>query len=426
MKKKILVVIGIGLVVRLILAASTFHTDIQAFYLSGQVIGKGNILSLYDYLGELSKDDLFLKVYPADFFIYPPAVYFLLGPFSYLLTLWVNPTVVGSFLLDVGSVLGNWQVNYILLALKLPYLVFDLLIAFLLFRMFTKKSSKFLAFCLWIFNPINLYATYMMGQFDIIPTFFVVLCLYLVNRRKKEISSRSLLLEAVVLGVGGAFKIYPLLFLVPLALLKSSWIKRVSIISVGFFTYLLTILPFLSSPGFRTSALVAGQTLKSLYPKIDVSGGEAILLYPAFLLFFYLMFIYQKADPKKLWQKFFVILLLFFIFTHYHPQWFLWITPFILIDLVRSKMKHLPLVGLILLSFVGLLTFFDAGLTVGLLSPVLPSLYYSTGVWQLISLSPDEFLFRSILQSVFVGVGLYYLYLYFPKKLVTNSGNKHD
>jgi hypothetical protein len=110
-----------------------------------------------------------------------------------------------------------------------------------------------------------------------------------------------------------------------------------------------------------------------------------------------------------------MLMLLFFVFTHYHPQWFLWITPFLLIDLVKNPKHWLPLV-LSLVSFVGLVSFFDPGLSVWLFSPIWPKLYGLPGVWQLLGLAPDINQMRSILQSLFVGVALYYIYIYFPKK----------
>ena len=109
------------------------------------------------------------------------------------------------------------------------------------------------------------------------------------------------------------------------------------------------------------------------------------------------------------------MLLIFFVFTHYHPQWFLWITPFLIIDLVKNP-KHWLLVGLSLLSFIGLVSFFDPGLSVWLFSPIWPSLYGLGGVWEMSRLSPALAQTRSILQTLFVGVAAYYVYICFPKE----------
>jgi hypothetical protein len=413
MKRKIITVLVIGVLIRLFLAFSTFHSDLQPFYFAGEVIAKGNVLNFYDYLGNLPSNSPILKVYPTNLFNYPPLVYFSLGPVSYLISLPFNRDLIHNFIFNLPGILGNLQLNFLLLVLKLPYLLFDVGIAFLLSKLFKDPKNKFLVFTVWMFNPINLYATYMMGQFDVIPTFFAVLALYFAVKKDKY------LLSAFFLGLGASFKIFPFLFLVPLAFLHEKWLDRIKIVGVGILTYSATILPFLRSSGFRATALVAGQTTKSLYPKIDISGGEAILLFPAFLIFFYVLFLYRQNLREFLWQKFFIVILLFFIFTHYHPQWFVWVTPFLIIDLIKSKFTHWPLVVLSVLSFTVLLTFFDPGMTVRLFAPLVPNLNNLPGVWDFLDGKIDINMARSLFQTVFVGAAFYYIYHYFPKKEAT-------
>src|SRR4029078_7967621 len=121
---------------------------------------------------------------------------------------------------------------------------------------------------------------------------------------------------------------------------------------------------FINSSGFRATALVAGQTTKSLYATLPISGGESIIFFPFFILLAYIIFLYTKSQLANLWQRLFVVILLFFIFTHTHPQWFVWLTPFLIIDLVKSGMKHLPLVILSILVWLMQVTLFDPGLSV--------------------------------------------------------------
>ena len=134
MKRKIIIVIVIGLLIRLFLAFSTFHSDIQPFYFAGDVIAKGNVLNFYDYLGKLPVSDPILKIYPTDLFNYPPLVYFFLGPLSYLVSLPFSRSLLHDFIFNLPGLLGNLQLNFLLLTLKLPYLPFDLGIACFLFQ----------------------------------------------------------------------------------------------------------------------------------------------------------------------------------------------------------------------------------------------------------------------------------------------------
>lgn len=408
MWKKYKKIIVIAVVLRLLLSAFTYHSDIQPFYFAGSVMSEGNVANFYDYLPSLPVDHKIRKVFPDYLFNYPPAVYFSLGPVSYLLALPVDSRVREDFIFQPTEIFGNISGILLLMLVKLPFLPFDLAIAWFLYKFFDKENEKKLALMFWLFNPLTLYATYMMGQFDIIPTFFVMCALV---RIKNKSENKNYLFEAFLLGLGAAFKIYPILFLAPLALNKTKWVERISIVGVGVLTYIASILPFINSSGFRATALVAGQTMKSFYAKIDVSGGEAILLFPAAILFIYIVFLVRgKVRSVNLWQRFFAILTVFFVFTHSHPQWLLWLTPFLIIDLVESRLRHWPLVVLVGVSFVTLLTFFDAGLTIWLFAPIAPNLYGLPDIWGLIGKSVDINFMRSLFHSVFVAVGVYYIY----------------
>ncbi|MBL7036471.1 DUF2029 domain-containing protein [Candidatus Microgenomates bacterium] len=415
MKKVISKILIIAVLLRVLLSFTTYHSDVVPFDFAGRVLTETKITTFYDYLWELPEDHPYLGVYPRNLFNYPPLTYFFLGGASLLTTWMVNPQVHDNFLLDFPSTLGNIQLNLLLLLLKLPYFIFDIATAFLLMSFFKDRKKKIWAFGLWLFNPVNLYATYMLGQFDIIPTFLTVAALALVlkKRDKKDV---SLLPSAMLLGLGAAFKIFPLLFVVPLALLKKDWWSRIKIVAVGTLTYAVAAFPFIGSAGFRRTALLAGQTTKSLYAQIPISGGESIILFLAVVMFFYLVFLYRNSSAENLWKRFFVMMLIFFTFTHYHPQWFLWIMPFFVIDLVKSNFKHWPLVAVSLLSFIALITFFDPGLTVWLFSPINPALYGLPGVWQLMGMNPDINTLRSIFHTIFVGVSLYYVYYHFSKR----------
>lgn len=414
-KQKLIIILIIGVATRMFLAAVSFHPDIQAFAFAGYTVSQGKILDLYDFLPNLPPDDPILKSYPVYLFNYPPAIYFFHGVFYSIFQNFVSADFLQVFLFDLPNTFGNWQLYLHLLFLKLPFLLPDLGSAFLLMSLLNSLRNRLLIFSLWMFNPINLYATYLMGQFDIIPTFFIILSLYFIFKNTRVVFISAPVLAAISLGLGTAFKIYPLFLAIPLASVTESWRERIKIIVLGPLVYLLTISPFLPSSGFRSSALLANQSLKSFYAQIPISGGESILLFLAALIFVYLLFLSVKIGPALLWQRYFIILLLFFIFTHTHPQWFLWLIPFFIFDLIQSNFKHWPVISLAVASFTGLLFFFDPSLTLGLFAPLAPSLYNTQSIWQILHLNPDVNMFRSLLQTVFVGSALYLIYRYFPK-----------
>jgi len=395
---KLGLIIFAGILIRLFLAASTFHPDIQAFNLAGKVVGEGNILNLYDYLSGLSSDNPLKNI---AVFNYPPAIYFLFGTYHFIVTSIFNIPLLNEYILDLPSNYGNILFNLHLLFLKLPYLFFDLGVGVLLYKLFGSKKEKLLAFSLWIFNPINLYATYMMGQFDIIPTFFMVAAIYYIVKEK-------LYLASLLLGFGIAFKIFPIFLLVPLLVITKGINKKIMVGIIALVPYLLSILPYLSSEGFKNTALFANQSSKSLYASIPVSGGESILLFPTFLIFFYL--IIWKKGIGKIWSTNLNILLLFFIFTHFHPQWLIWLTPFLIINLVKRNFENILAVGLLFISYIGMLLFFDSSLTMGIFAPIFYDLKTMPDIWTLINIKMDYNFSRSLLQSIFVSAAIYLIY----------------
>jgi hypothetical protein len=368
--KKFWIILVLGILVRVFLSYTTFHPDLAAISESGRVVAAGNILNLYDF----SSDRVV--------FNYPPAIYWFFGLTSLLFggALWL---------------------------LKLPYLIFDLLLAVLLYRLVDPKKAIW-AFGIWMFNPVNLYATYMMGQFDIIPTFFSVLSIYLAFKGKLNWA-------AVALGVGIAFKLYPVFLVVPLILLGKGVGAKIKLLILAALPYLISILPYIPSGSFRSVALFANQSSKSLYASIPVSGGESILLFPAFLLLFYLL-LWGLKFQADLWRLFLIPLALFFIFTHFHPQWLIWITPFLILDLVKGQFKNKVAVLIVLGSWVGSLFFFDPSLTLGLFAPIFPALKNTADIWTLLGLNIDFNSSRSILQTILAAAMSYFIISQFHKK----------
>lgn len=363
--KNLWIILISGILLRLFLSFATFHPDVLAFDLGGKVVASGNILHLYDYSSNIAV------------FNYPPPIYWFHGlfhlfPFS-----------------NYGFV-------------KLSYLIFDILIVLVLLKLFPTQNSARLAIILWVFNPIALFATYMMGQFDIIPTFFTLLSVYLISKNKLEWA-------ALALGCGIAFKVYPIFLLIPLIILGKNYMEKFKFAVLALLPYLLSIIPYLSSHNFRTTALFANQSSKGLYANIPVSGGESILLFPASLIIFYLLILGKKTDRLFFWKIYLIPLLLFFIFTHYHPQWLIWIIPFLIIGLVSEFRKVILPVILIFLSWFVSLFFFDPSLTLGMFG-------VAQSIWVYLNLHPDYNLARSLIQTVFVAASFYLIYEYFPRK----------
>ncbi len=366
--KKIKIWLIIGIVLRLILMLVGFHDDLRAIVFGGYLaVIQGRLFSFYDYLPNLSPANRLLSAFEPYLFIYPPLAYIIPGIFLFLLSPLINFDFLMDYVLTPRNYLGSWPLMRHLFLFKVPYLVFDMAAGYFLSRLF-KKENQQKALIFWLLNPISLYAGFTMGQLEIFPIFFVILAVYLALKQDKRG------LAAAALGIGGAFKLFPLL-LIPIFgfVLGSKIWPRLKLILIGFGIYGLIILPyFLLSPGYRRSALLAGQADKMFYMQLPVTAAEGLPIFSLIYFLIVLMAYYQKgvfAKPKTgIWAGGFGVLGLFYSLTHYHPQWFLWFTPFLIWVWLKYREKARLAIILILLSFFVHLIFFDYSLHLGLFS----------------------------------------------------------
>lgn len=401
MKKFFIKWILIGLFLRLILMPFTAHSDMTALDLGAWVISqKGEFLTFYDYLSKLESNNLLVNLYGVGLFNYPPLAYLIPAFFMFLLSPFYDFTVNFVFVTGMDKIFQTFELFRTIFLLKLPYLLFDFLLAYLLFKIFKEKGKT--AFKIWMINPLTLYATFAMGQFDIMPTLLVVAAFFFVFQKKS-------FWAVVMLGLGGAFKMFPLLFLPLFALVleKGFW-RRVWLFVAGLLPYLFIIAPFVFfSPMYRQTAFLTNQAEKMLYMKLPLSGAE--YLSPFLIGYFILLFLAAKFRGQKdiLWRLSFVLMILFFSVTHYHPQWFLWLAPFLVWDWLVYGAKHRPFLIAFLGCWLVLTFFFEASLHVGLFAPVAPNLLKVGGLTELVGRFYDPFFIKSLVRSFFAGVGIF-------------------
>ncbi len=413
MKKFFLKWILIGLALRLILMPLTVHPDIRAIDFGAYLISqKGEWLTFYDHLSRLGPGNLFVTIYGLDLFIYPPLAYLIPGVFMFFLGPLYNFSFNNLFLLDIGATYHAMILFKTLFLLKLPYLLFDFLLAFLLYRLFTQKKAE-IAFKLWMVNPLTLYTTFAMGQIDIFPTLMIVAALFFAFKEKKEWS-------VLMLGLGGAFKLVPLLFLPIFALVleKGFW-RRMKLLLIGAAPYLVIVAPYLLfSPMYRQSAFLASQTEKMLYLKLPLSGAEYLSVFA--IGYFLLLFLANKLTGKKeaLWQIGLALMLLFFSVTHYHPQWFLWLTPFLIWLVIAKGRKYFVHLGILFSCYLALLFFFESSLHLGLFVPIAPSLAKIGSLTDWLTGLTNIFTLKSLIRSLFAATALVLVVQIFKEKSV--------
>ncbi len=385
-----------ALLLRLWLIPFFYHPDLKSQHYHFQFFSQG-IVNIFSFLSQ-NKQNLSYS----DTFNYLPATYFFGGIFHQTLNLFLG----NSF----QAWLNDWGPNKFTPAnlplyifyLKIPYLLLDLALGWLIYRFY--QSKQLLSF--WLFNPISLYVIYFQGNFDIMPVFLTFLSFLLAKNNRPVLSY-------LILGLAISLKIYPILFL-PYLVLQNHPKKILDIIPVfisGAFP-LLTVLPFLSDPSFLQSFSGSGLTQQIFQTRLF-----SVPVFPlVYLLSFY--FYYRKNDTSTMPNSLFIINLVFFATTTFHPQWLLWFLPFYLPLFFKPKLFSFFTWTSVLLCLVYVLLINDNFLNFGHLVVLNPLFAEQTNLNQVLTLrfSLNPKLFQNILQLVLGLFAFTSLFSYVRKK----------
>jgi len=390
--------------------AFTYHPDLAGQSLSSYFWGFKNITNVYEHLLSLSPAHPLVKNFGvSDIFIYPPLTYFTLGTFQKIFAF----TGLEHFLETVMSGSDIYKIpglSWYLFILKFPYLIFDLAVAWLLYKYFDTPRLKYWAFLLWIFNPVTLYATFCMGVFDIIPVFFTVLSAYYLKNHKLSLSVLSM-------GFGVAFKMYPI-FLLPFIIFKSNnWRQRFKLSVLSLLPIILTNLPYIYSSAYRFMVF-SPKSQKMLFMEWMLSGAEGLFPFLLILTILYLFSQNKFLRPKFYSSYFLAVFLLLFSVTHFHPQWFIWLTPFLIIELLNYKFKEAWLYLGLLFIYLFIVFTFENSLSIGLFAPLNPLLANFQGSQSILTKITDINQLKSYARSVFAGISAYLVFTHLQKSSV--------
>jgi hypothetical protein len=268
---------------------------------------------------------------------------------------------------------------------KLPYLVFDLLTAGLIWKYFAGHRHQTLALTLWLFNPVTIYATYIFGRFEVISLFFLVLTALCLKDKR-------LLSASVAFGLALNCReinfIYIPAFLIALYFF---WINgSPSKIRLVLATVILLVL-------FRLPALIewlfsADAAFTKESGPLEVSKGISAFfagklgdVYPFFLITA-LSYLIAFASKTKAEHQVFVsvctaTILAFFISGFNSAHYFAWAVPFLLLA-IRQSPRSVFAVCLLMLGWLafGLLNPEGAHFTPLLATPFHESFFGASGL----------------------------------------------
>ncbi len=377
-----------AILIRLLIMPLYFHPDIKDIAFRTSFLSRG-VTNIYEHL----KVDPTTKVNAPDF-AYPPLTYFFLGTYQIVAQPFLGPEYK-QFLLDFsGNAASSPNIFRYLFILKLPYLLFDVLVGVILLKLIKKDADKKASLLFWFFNPVNLYAIYMIGQFDIIPAFLTFLSFYLWNKGSFKLSGLSL-------GLGASFKSFPLLLLPFFILSKEKTRNKIIHATIALTTYGLTILPYLNSVAFRQDVLFSNLSQRIFENKLNISSFEISLfvLAIAFICLSYLLF-------KKITLLIAITaaLLSIYTFSRFHAQWIIWIMPFLALIWSFKKVSIIASAIFCICYFIIFTTFNDKFLTTGLLSPISLTFLEIPSLNQLFDLSTINLIDKIAHLGIFISI----------------------
>ena len=344
----------IAFLLRLGLAISTYHSDIGAFALAGKhIVGEGKVLSFYDAVTTKGNQGELKLLDHKTVFNYQPLAYLIPSviylPFRSLV---IN---TADKMINVNwDWLRQRNIYWPLLVYKLPMILADLAIVFLLPKLFEEKKKKRLSQILWLFNPLSIYVSSMMGQVDIIIALFLLLALINLKNKRNFKAVVWVALSALIKPIG--------LILFPIMAVnefqkKNNWIDFIKTGFLGFLVYSVGVAIYISSPAYRYFALFADQIGKSTFAGISVASGTVIPWFFIIYIIGLFMFWKRKVNSETIVG---VALLTSLVFTHFHPQWLIWVMPWMIYESIK-KDELIFYLGMVA-AWLGILFSFDSTL----------------------------------------------------------------
>lgn len=397
-RRKIFKWLFLGLLIRLLIIPFTGHWDLTSLNQVADTLWRSGPGAAYSYY----------------YAIYPPLTYLFLGFWQKLISPLIFPDFVNFLNNPVAMSLVSPHAYRYLFLLKIPYLVFDLGIGMLLFGLVDGADKKEKILKLWMLNPVTLYATFAWGTIDIIPTFLVVLALFLSKQGKG-------LWSVLFLGLGASFKAFPLLFLLPFCLLYFRENKdRLKGLIFGLLPFLVLLLPFIADKNFVTQFFSSDQMQIIQHAGFYIGRNENISFYYIFYGFM-LFFLYTKRlSRENLSWLFFLVIFVFYALSSFTPQWFVWGMPLLFLVMVEKNLSLLWYLG-VLAIYLFIVLMFEVTLNFGLLAPLEISLLDYPSLGEKINSFMAATRLNGLARSVLSGLILWLFYLSKPKEIYENT-----
>ncbi len=220
------------------------------------------------------------------------------------------------------------------LLFKLPILMMDLLGLFYLMKISKAKRKYILA--LYFLSPVILYASYMHGQLDIIPTVFLIGAIYYLTQSGISGSEWKYGIF-LTLALSSKFHIVAALPLFFLYIQKKKGYKSAIILTgLPLLASTAIVLPFWGS-GFANMVLFNKE--QSAIDNVYIDYGNAKLLLSILLLLFiyFQAFRINQMNRDLLISMTGLLFSVFLAFVPAMPAWYIWVVPFFMLYLAGLR-----------------------------------------------------------------------------------------
>ncbi len=302
----------------------TVHTDLYSIYSrSYEAVSTGHLFGFSSQIViQLIHDAWFAVIQPL-----LPHDRSIWSPTAGVIGVGIQPT-------DFSRFLDYSHLARALFLMKLPYLAADLATGWVLTQ-FVPPVWRRRVLALWLLNPIVIFVSAVFGRHDSISVFLVMLSTLLALRGRRYVGM-------LLLGLGAAARFFPA-FLVPFFIVSFRRTRREFIILAGGLIglWLLVEVGMLVATG--TSPTL---TLLNRYPHVEYlfdmrlaqGVGGTLFVFPfgyALLLLWYIDRGHQ--EPQDYIPIAAAAMLLLFALTHFHPQYSVWIVPFLVLTMYRDN-----------------------------------------------------------------------------------------
>lgn len=299
---------------------------------------------------------------------------------------------------------------------KAPYLIFDLGSAFLLLAILKNRRKGLIAFKFWMLNPVIIFSAFIFSRYEPIVIFFILLSLYYA---KNNLSARALF----SLGIAVIVRSYPLM-LVPFFVIiigKTFW-QRLKLASWGLLPLgIMTVVSRLSRGAGQIGEIGAWANmyhtnyLMALRWPMRISYDMIFVFFMGYTILFLYTYFRTNHSFAHLWKINLILLLFFFATCFFHPHYFMWLIPFLALQVVEDK----RFIGLFAIQILGWIVYtfqWKEALAGYLFAPLNYS--YFTGLrspFELIGQYYSAANFIGIFRSIFSGVSFWMVYLLFKE-----------